>query len=107
MAYERLAQRRRYTHSAVRRAWLYCLLIALPALLFAAILIFRAHISTAPALLIVGSLLLYLLLLSGALIESLIRPLQTLSNVVASLPHLCDEFSRAKLQYENMFNNAI
>src|ERR1035441_3178023 len=85
MAYERLAQRRRYTHSAVRRAWLYCLLIALPALLFAAILIFRAHISTAPALLIVGSLLLYLLLLSGALIESLIRPLQTLSNVVASL----------------------
>src|ERR1035441_1492099 len=63
MAYERLAQRRRYTHSAVRRAWLYCLLIALPALLFAAILIFRAHISTAPALLIVGSLLLYLLLL--------------------------------------------
>jgi nitrogen fixation/metabolism regulation signal transduction histidine kinase len=85
MVYERSAQRRRHNHSAVRRAWLYCLFLSLPALLFVAILIVRAHFSTPATLLIVGSLLLYLLLIAAALIESMIRPLQTLSNVVASL----------------------
>ena len=59
--------------------------LSLPGLLFVAILIYREDISTAPALLITASLLLYLLLIAAALIESLVRPLQTLSNVVASL----------------------
>jgi two-component system nitrogen regulation sensor histidine kinase NtrY len=54
-------------------------------MLFAAILIYRAGISVAPALLIAASLALYLLLIAAALIENLVRPLQTLSNVVASL----------------------
>jgi nitrogen fixation/metabolism regulation signal transduction histidine kinase len=54
-------------------------------MLFAAILIYREHIGSAPALLIAGSLLLYLLLIAAALIETMVRPLQTLSNVVASL----------------------
>jgi nitrogen fixation/metabolism regulation signal transduction histidine kinase len=85
MAYERSEHRRRHRQSAVRRAWLNSLLLALPALIFAAILIVREHITAAPALLIGGSLLLYLLLIAAALIEGLIRPLQTLSNVVASL----------------------
>lgn len=76
---------RRHQRSAVRRAWLYCLLLALPTLLFTAILIYRARISLAPGILIVCCLLLYLGLIAGALIESLIRPMQTLSNVVASL----------------------
>src|SRR6202008_303639 len=71
--------------SAVRRAWLYCLFMALPTFLFAAILIYRARITLAPTILIACCLLLYLSLIAGALIESLIRPLQTLSNVVASL----------------------
>src|SRR5207302_152395 len=48
-------------------------------------LVVRANISLAPAILIACCLLLYLSLIAGALIESLVRPLQTLSNVVASL----------------------
>ena len=76
---------RRHSRSAVRRAWLYCLLMALPTFLFAGILVFRAQISTAPIILIACCLLLYLSLIAGALIDSLVRPLQTLSNVVASL----------------------
>ena len=76
---------RRRGRSAVRRAWLYCLFLSLPTFLFAAILIFRAGISAAPAILIACCLLLYLSLIASALIESLVRPLQTLSNVVASL----------------------
>ena len=83
MAYDRGVRRR--NRSAVRRAWLYCLFLALPTFLFAGILMVRAQISLAPAILIACCLLLYLSLISGALIESLIRPLQTLSNVVASL----------------------
>jgi len=83
MAYEKSI--RRHNRSAVRRAWLYCFLLALPALIFAAILLYQRHITLAPAILVGGCLLLYLLLLAAALIESMTRPLQTLSNVVSSL----------------------
>ena len=69
----------------MRRAWLFCLLLSLPAFLFAAILGWQHRISAAPALLAAGCLVLYLLLVTGALIEGLIRPLQTLSNVISSL----------------------
>jgi nitrogen fixation/metabolism regulation signal transduction histidine kinase len=82
MGYEKGVRRR---HSAVRRVWLYCLLLALPALVFAAILGYRQSLSLAPALLLSGCLLLYFLLVSAALVEGVIRPLQTLSNVVSSL----------------------
>ncbi len=77
--------RRKHRRSATRRASLYCVLLALPALLFAAILLYRSNFSVGPAILLVVCLLLYLGLISAALIESMIRPLQTLSNVVASL----------------------
>jgi nitrogen fixation/metabolism regulation signal transduction histidine kinase len=83
MAYEKGTRRRR--RSAVRRAWLYCLLLALPTLIFAGILIYRQRITLAPTMLLLACLLLYLLLIAAALIESMIRPLQTLSNVVSSL----------------------
>jgi two-component system, NtrC family, nitrogen regulation sensor histidine kinase NtrY len=83
MAFERTARRRK--RSAVRRAWLYSFLLSLPGLVFAAILFYRAQLTTAPVILLSVCLLLYLLLLSAALIESMVRPLQTLSNVVASL----------------------
>jgi len=76
---------RRRKRSAVRRAWLYSLLLSLPGLVFAAILFYRAGLAAAPTILLGSCLLLYLLLLSAALIESMVRPLQTLSNVVASL----------------------
>jgi nitrogen fixation/metabolism regulation signal transduction histidine kinase len=76
---------RRHTRSAIRRAWLYCLLLTLPGLVFAALLFYQHHIDVAPALLLGGCLLLYLVLVAAALIEGMVRPLQTLSNVVSSL----------------------
>jgi nitrogen fixation/metabolism regulation signal transduction histidine kinase len=54
-------------------------------LIFAGLYLFLQQISFAPALLLIGCLLLYLALIPAALIESMTRPLQTLSNVVASL----------------------
>jgi nitrogen fixation/metabolism regulation signal transduction histidine kinase len=57
----------------------------LPALLFAGILLYLEKFGSGPILLIVSCLLLYLVLIAAALIESLVRPLQTLSNVVASM----------------------
>ena len=83
MGSEKHARRRR--RSAIRRAWLYCLLLTLPALVFAALLLYQHPIALAPALLIAGCLLLYLVLMAAALIEGMVRPLQTLSNVVSSL----------------------
>jgi len=75
----------RSRRSVVRRAWLHCLVLALPALVLAAVVLYRSRIGLAPALLLAACLLLYLLLAAAALIEGLIRPLQTLSNVVSSL----------------------
>ncbi len=83
MAYER--SRRRPKHSAVRRAWFYSLLLALPGLIFAAILLYQHQVTGALVTLVAGCLLLYLLLIAASLVEGLIRPLQTLSNVVSSL----------------------
>ena len=79
----KLVRRRR--RSAVRRAWLYCLFLALPGILFAAIFLYQRDFSLTPSLLILGCLSIYLALIAAALIESMIRPLQTLSNVVSSL----------------------
>ncbi len=83
MASERVV--RRQQRSAVRRAWLYCLLLTLPSLLFTAVYFYQNEIALAPSLLLLGCLLLYLVVVAAALIEGLIRPLQTLSNVVSSL----------------------
>ncbi|HEY3704818.1 MAG TPA: ATP-binding protein [Terracidiphilus sp.] len=84
MASDRKARRRR-PRSAVRRAWLFCFWLSLPGLLFAGVLLFQQNTGTGVTILIVCCLLLYLLLIAAALIESLVRPLQTLSNVVASM----------------------
>jgi two-component system nitrogen regulation sensor histidine kinase NtrY len=75
----------RRRRSAVRRAWLYCLLLTLPALIFVAVYFYQKEISLAPALLLAGCLLLYLVVVAAALVEGLVRPIQTLSNVVSSL----------------------
>jgi len=87
MASERAARLRRMRRrrSAVRRAWLYCLLLTLPTLLFVAVYFYQKEISLAPALLLAGCLVLYLLVVAAALVEGLVRPIQTLSNVVSSL----------------------
>lgn len=84
MASERVKRRRR-PRSAVRRAWLFCFWLSLPALLFAGILLYQDKLGSGAVTLILISLALYMLLIAAALIESLIRPLQTLSNVVASM----------------------
>ena len=49
----------------MRRAWLYCLLLTLPALIFAAILVYQQDVSLAPAILLFGCLLLYLVLIAA------------------------------------------
>src|SRR5579859_3178018 len=83
MAYERHVRKRK--PSAIRRAWFFCFLLALPTFLFAGILLWQQQVTTAPALLLLLCLLIYLLLIAATLIEGLMRPLQTLSNVVSSL----------------------
>ena len=85
MASNRRSRRRRRPRSAVRRAWLFCFWLSLPALLFAGILLYQDKTSSGVTILIGSCLLLYLLLIAAALVESLVRPLQTLSNVVASM----------------------
>ncbi|MGA3343594.1 MAG: ATP-binding protein [Terracidiphilus sp.] len=82
MASDRAVRRRL---SAIGRVRVYCLLLAFPALLSAGLLLFWQQVSLAPALLVVGCLLLYLVLVAAALIDGIARPLQTLANVVASL----------------------
>ena len=77
-------QRRRH-RSAVRRAWLCCLLLALPSLIAGVVLVVKEQLSGTSAALLWVCLLIYVLLVAAALIESFVRPLQTLSNVVSSL----------------------
>ncbi len=83
MAYERHVRRRHA--SAVRRAWLYCLFLALPTLIFVGILLYQHDVTIAPTILVISCLVIYLLFIAATMIESLVRPLQTLSNVVSSL----------------------
>jgi nitrogen fixation/metabolism regulation signal transduction histidine kinase len=83
MAYESRVRRR--TRQAVRRAWLYSLLLTLPALLFLGIFFYQRELDLAPALLVCLCLLIYLAFVASGLVDSFVRPLQTLSNVVASL----------------------
>ena len=83
MAFERKAHRR--PSSATRRAWIYAGLLSLPALVLTGHFFYEHHITGAAALALSVCLLLYLLLVAAALVDAWIRPLQTLSNVVASL----------------------
>jgi nitrogen fixation/metabolism regulation signal transduction histidine kinase len=64
---------------------MHCVLLGLPAIVLGAVWMYESRIGLAPALLLGGCLLVYLLVVAAALIEGLIRPLQTLSNVVSSL----------------------
>ena len=61
------------------------LLLCLPALIFLAVFFYEHQIDVVPALLIGICLLIYLAICASALVEGFVRPLQTLSNVVASL----------------------
>lgn len=83
MASEPRARRER--RSTIRRAWMLCLLLAVPALAFTAVILDEHQVSVTTAVLLVIAVLVYLALVASALMENLIRPLQTLANVVASL----------------------
>ena len=65
--------------------WLYSLLLLLPALIFLAVFFYEGQIDVAPTILIGVCLLIYLAICASALVDGIIRPLQTLSNVVSSL----------------------
>jgi two-component system nitrogen regulation sensor histidine kinase NtrY len=83
MAYETRSRRR--PRQAIRRAWLYSILLCLPALIFLGIFFYQRQLDLVPALLLGFCLLIYLALAASALVDSFVRPLQTLSNVVSSL----------------------
>jgi nitrogen fixation/metabolism regulation signal transduction histidine kinase len=76
---------RRHKRSVIRRVWLHSLLLALPGMILAAIFAFQGNLELVPALLLGGSLLIYFALVAASLKETIVRPLQTLANVVASL----------------------
>lgn len=83
MAYEKSVRRAR--RSVIRRVWLYSFLLALPALALLAVFFFQKQASLSLIILVAVGVLLYLLLVVANLVESLTRPLQTLSNVVSAL----------------------
>jgi nitrogen fixation/metabolism regulation signal transduction histidine kinase len=76
---------RRRPRSALRRTRLFCFLLALPALALAGVFIYRHSIELPSAILLIACLILYLLIVTAALLEGVARPLQTLSNVLSSL----------------------
>jgi nitrogen fixation/metabolism regulation signal transduction histidine kinase len=83
MAYETRSRLR--TRQTVRKAWLYAMLLCLPALIFLGIFFSQGQLDLVPALLLAVCLLFYLALIASALVDGFVRPLQTLSNVVSSL----------------------
>src|SRR3984885_2322776 len=68
-----------------RRIRFLCLLIAAPAFILAAILLWRADFSQTMTITILGLVALLSLIAAGVLMEEIVRPLQTLANVVSSL----------------------
>ncbi len=83
MAYEPRSRRR--PRQTVRRAWLFSLLLSLPALIFLAVFFYQRQLGVAPAVLLGFCLLIYFALCASSLVDSFVRPLQTLSNVISSL----------------------
>lgn len=83
MAYETKTSSR--PRQVIRRAWLYSILLCLPALIFLCIFLYQRQLDSMPALLLGICLLVYLALIASALVDSIVRPMQTLSNVVSSL----------------------
>jgi two-component system, NtrC family, nitrogen regulation sensor histidine kinase NtrY len=68
-----------------RRVRVLCLFIAAPAFVLAAILLWRARVSGSMVAAILGGAAGLSLIAAGMLMEQIIRPLQTLANVVSAL----------------------
>ena len=79
------ARDRSAKHSFESRVRLLCLCIAAPAFVLAAILLWRANFSSGTATILLGGVALLSLIAAGILMEQIIRPLQTLANVVSAL----------------------
>jgi two-component system, NtrC family, nitrogen regulation sensor histidine kinase NtrY len=91
MAFDRpsrykIPDRNKRTHrqfSFEARVWIYCLIFCLPTIILCMVLVWKASLTV--QLTALGFALLGLLLLSSMLLEEVVRPLQTLANVVAAL----------------------
>jgi nitrogen fixation/metabolism regulation signal transduction histidine kinase len=68
-----------------RRIRVMCLFIAAPAFIVSAILLWEANVSRSMMVTVLGGVALLSLIASGLLVEQIVRPLQTLANVVSSL----------------------
>ena len=68
-----------------RRIRILCLFIAAPAFVLAAILLWQANARRHDARLLLGLVAFLSLIAAGMLMEQIIRPLQTLANVVSAL----------------------
>ncbi len=83
MAYESGVRRRK--RSVIRRVWGHCLLLTLPTFILVVVLLLQRQIAWTLALTLAFCLFVYIALTAGSLVETIVRPLQTLSNVLASL----------------------
>jgi nitrogen fixation/metabolism regulation signal transduction histidine kinase len=68
-----------------RRIRLFCLLIVAPAFALAAVLLWQAKVSGTMAATLLGGAAFFSLIAASLLLEEIIRPLQTLANVVSAL----------------------
>ena len=68
-----------------RRIRIFCLLIAAPAFVLAAILLWQAKVSGTMMTTLLGGAAFFSLIAASLLMEEIIRPLQTLANVVSAL----------------------
>ena len=68
-----------------RHLWILCFCIAAPSFGAVAFLLWQANVSGAMSSTVLGGLALLALVASGLLLEEVVRPLQTLANVVSSL----------------------
>ena len=68
-----------------RHLWLLCFCIAAPSFLLAAFLLWQAHVSGSMIATALGGVALLSLIAMGLLLEQIVRPLQTLANVVSAL----------------------
>ncbi len=81
----RTRKRADHTTPFERRIRILCLFIAAPAFVLAAILLWQADFSSSTMATLLGGAALLSLIAAGLLMEQIIRPLQTLANVVSSL----------------------
>jgi two-component system, NtrC family, nitrogen regulation sensor histidine kinase NtrY len=91
-----------------RRIRTLCLFIAAPAFVLAAILLWRAKVSGTMASVLLGVVALLSLLAAGVLMEEIIRPLQTLANVVSALRESDYSFrARGSRQHDSLGELAL